>query len=39
VLADAGAEPGYVIAEIDPAEVIEARRRIPALRHDRPISA
>ncbi|MCC6201566.1 MAG: carbon-nitrogen hydrolase family protein [Gammaproteobacteria bacterium] len=35
VLADGGTEPGYVIAEIDPAAVTEARRRIPALHHDR----
>lgn len=37
VLADAGAETGYVIAEIDPAEVDAARRRIPSLHHDRSI--
>lgn len=35
VLADAGTEPGYVVAEIDPAEVGQARRMIPSLRHDR----
>jgi deaminated glutathione amidase len=34
VLADAGnAEPGIVLAEIDPAEVAKARQRIPALAH------
>lgn len=38
VLADAGPEPGFIIAEIDPAEVTAARRKIPALTHDRPIS-
>ncbi len=36
VLADAGEEEGLVLAEIDPAQVLEARRRIPALEHDRP---
>jgi predicted amidohydrolase len=38
VLADAGEEPGFVLAEIDPAEVAAARAKIPALRHDRPIA-
>jgi predicted amidohydrolase len=38
VLADGGEEEGIVIAEIDPAEVTEARRRIPALTHDRDFS-
>ncbi len=35
VLAEAGTEPGIVIAEIDPAEVDAARGRIPALKNDR----
>ncbi len=35
VLADGGEEVGVITAEIDPAEVADARRRIPALRHDR----
>lgn len=35
VLADGGEEEGVVIAEIDPARVEEARRRIPSLSHDR----
>ena len=35
VLADGGEQPGYILAEVDPAEVIEARRMIPALEHDR----
>ncbi|HLI11037.1 MAG TPA: carbon-nitrogen hydrolase family protein [Alphaproteobacteria bacterium] len=34
VIADAGEAPGYVMAEIDPAKVAEARRMIPALEHD-----
>ncbi|MEO5338697.1 MAG: carbon-nitrogen hydrolase family protein [Magnetospirillum sp. WYHS-4] len=37
VLADGGEEPGFVMAEIDPAEVAAARQKIPALRHDRAI--
>jgi predicted amidohydrolase len=36
VLAEAGDEPGIVLAEIDPALVTEARTRIPTLRHGRP---
>lgn len=36
VLAEGGAEPGVVMAEIDPAQVGEARARIPALQHTRP---
>jgi len=35
VLADGGAEPGVVFADIDPAKVDEARGAIPALSHDR----
>lgn len=35
VLADGGEEEGFVTAVIDPAKVEEARRMIPALRHDR----
>jgi predicted amidohydrolase len=35
VLADAGEAPGYVIADIDLAEVHKARSMVPALRHDR----
>ncbi|MFQ5774278.1 MAG: carbon-nitrogen hydrolase family protein [Kiloniellaceae bacterium] len=35
VLADGGEEPGFVLAEVDPAEVAKARRMIPALDHDR----
>ena len=38
ILADAGEEEGFVVADIDPAAVIDARRRIPALTHDRPFS-
>ena len=35
VLADGGAEPGVVYADIDVSKVEKARSRIPALRHDR----
>lgn len=37
VLADGGDEPGFVLAEVDPARVAEARAMIPSLRHDRPL--
>jgi len=36
VLADAGREPGVTLVDLDLAKVEEARRRIPALLHDRP---
>jgi deaminated glutathione amidase len=36
VLAEAGLEPGVVVADLDMGEVAETRRRIPALTHDRP---
>jgi deaminated glutathione amidase len=39
VLADAGEGVGFVTAEIDPAKIAEARRMVPALRHDRAIAA
>ncbi len=35
ILADGGEEPGFIIAEIDPAKVEEVRRMIPVLQHDR----
>lgn len=35
----AAAEPGVILAEIDPAKVQEARSMIPALRHDRPFES
>lgn len=37
VLADGGDGEGIVLAEIDSAKVAEARSKIPALEHDRPI--
>lgn len=36
VLADAGEEVGFVLAEVDPAQVAAARQRVPSLAHDRP---
>ena len=39
VLADGGEEPGFVIAEIDPARITKARRAVPSLEHDRPWAA
>jgi predicted amidohydrolase len=35
VLAEGGIEPGLIMAEIDPAEVVAARGRIPSLQHGR----
>jgi len=36
IVAEAGTEPCVITAEIDLAQVTEARRRVPALTHDRP---
>jgi deaminated glutathione amidase len=38
VLADGGEDVGYIVADIDPAKVQEARQMVPALRHDRAFS-
>jgi deaminated glutathione amidase len=38
VLAEAGDDPGVILAEIDVAEVAKARGRIPALQHARPFT-
>jgi predicted amidohydrolase len=35
ILAEGGIAPGVVMAEIDPAEVVNARARIPSLQHGR----
>jgi predicted amidohydrolase len=35
VLAEAGTEPGVILAEIDPALVTEVRGRIPTLKNAR----
>jgi predicted amidohydrolase len=37
VLADAGEAIGFITAEIDTAKIAEARRMVPALRHDRAV--
>jgi predicted amidohydrolase len=37
VIAEAGIEPGVVIADIDPRLAVEARARIPSLQHDQAI--
>ena len=39
VLADAGTEPGFVTATIDPAEVVKARGRVPAINLNVPFAA
>ena len=39
VLADAGEDVGVITAELDPARVADARRRVPALLHDRAFAA
>jgi predicted amidohydrolase len=38
VLAEAGTEPGVILAEIDPALAAEARAKVPNLQHDREFS-
>jgi predicted amidohydrolase len=38
ILAEAGTEPGVILAEIDPAAVTDARARVPSLQHDRPFT-
>lgn len=38
ILADGGDDEGFVIAELDMAEVSKTRQRIPSLKHDRPFS-
>jgi predicted amidohydrolase len=35
VIAEAGDQPGFITAEVDRAKVVEARRMIPTLDHDR----
>jgi predicted amidohydrolase len=39
VVAEAGTEPGIILADLDVAAVAAARAKIPALTHDRPIAA
>ena len=38
VLADGGEEVGFVVADIDPAAVAVARRKVPSLTHDRQVA-
>ncbi|MBI2235996.1 MAG: carbon-nitrogen hydrolase family protein [Magnetospirillum sp.] len=38
ILADALERPGWVIADIDPGKVAEARKKVPSLDHDRPFA-
>jgi predicted amidohydrolase len=38
VLAEAGTDPGVIFADIDPAESMAARAKLPSLRHDRDFS-
>ncbi len=38
ILADALEQPGWVMADIDPAKVGDARKKIPCLEHDRPFA-
>ncbi len=38
ILADAGEEPGIIIADVDPAQIAAARARVPSLAHTRQIS-
>jgi predicted amidohydrolase len=35
IIAEGGAEPGVIFAEVDPAEVSAARARVPSLQHGR----
>jgi predicted amidohydrolase len=35
IIAEGGTEPGVIMAEIDPAEIVAARGRIPSLEHGR----
>ena len=35
ILADAGEQTGFIVADIDPAKVVKARRMVPSLSHDR----
>lgn len=38
IVAEAGSEPGVIMAELNMDEVARARQRIPALNHDRPFT-
>ena len=36
ILAEAGDEEGFIVADVEPARVAEARAMVPSLQHDRP---
>ncbi|WP_173978556.1 carbon-nitrogen hydrolase family protein [Magnetospirillum sp. UT-4] len=38
ILADALEQPGWIMADIDPRKVADARRKIPCMEHDRPFA-
>ena len=38
ILAEGGVDPSVLVADVEPGEVDEARRRIPSLEHDRPFT-
>lgn len=38
ILADALEQPGWIMAEIDPRKVADARRKVPSIDHDRPFA-
>lgn len=38
ILAEAGTDPGVILAKIDPALAAEARGKVPSLQHDRPFT-
>ena len=36
ILAEGGTEPGVIVADVDIALALDARTRVPSLKHDRP---
>jgi deaminated glutathione amidase len=38
ILADAMEQPGWILCDIDPAKVADARRKLPSLDHDHPFA-
>ena len=38
ILAEAGTEPGIIVASVDPEASVDARHRIPALANRRPFT-
>jgi predicted amidohydrolase len=39
ILAEMGTDPGFIVAELDLADIALARTRLPSLHHDRPFSS